>query len=295
MAAIVERAAAEARPGTPRAIWCAIADCLRPSPLVALFRTMLQLSRRQNEILDVLAQHGYVAIEEMVAAFNVTPQTLRRDLQVLSDRGLLRRHHGGASANLSTINADYGQRHVELEAEKASIGRAAAELVTPGSSLFLTPGTTVDALAKAIAERRPSGLRVVTNSTIAAAILEDCPGISIQVTGGLWMRHNRSLSGIPAVATVESYRCDLHLTSVGAIDPEGNLLEYRDEEAAVARAMLRNARRRVLLADHTKFSRAAMCRLAHLSEVSTLITDRKPSPATARVIKEAGCQLIVSS
>jgi DeoR family transcriptional regulator, glycerol-3-phosphate regulon repressor len=256
---------------------------------------MIQLSRRQNEILDVLAQRGYVAIEEMVATFNVTPQTLRRDLQLLSDRGLLRRHHGGASANLSTDNVEYGQRHVEMEAEKASIGRAAAELVKPGSSLFLTPGTTVDALAKAIADRRPSGLRVVTNSTFAASILEECPGISIQVTGGLWMRHNRSLSGIPAVAMVESYRCDLLMTSIGAIDPEGNLLEYRDEEAVVARAMLRNARRKVLLADHTKFSRVAMSRLAHLSDVSTLITDRKPSPTTARMIKGTACELIISS
>src|SRR5690606_3387754 len=152
-----------------------IADCLRRPPLVALMRAMIQLTRRQNEILDALAQRGYVGIEEMVATFNVTPQTLRRDLQLLSDRGLLRRHHGGASANISTANVEYGKRHVEMEAEKAAIGRAAAELVKPGTSLFLTPGTTIDALAKAIAVRRPSGLRVVTNSTFAASILEDCP------------------------------------------------------------------------------------------------------------------------
>ena len=75
-------------------------------------------------------------------------QPLRRDLQELSDRGLLRRHHGGASANLSTVNADYDLRHVETAQEKAAIGRAAAELVKPGSSIFLTPGTTIDALAK---------------------------------------------------------------------------------------------------------------------------------------------------
>ena len=86
------------------------------------------------------------AVTKMVAAFEVTPQTLRRDLQMLAEHGLLRRHHGGASANISTANVDYGKRHVEMEAEKAAIGRAAAELVTPGSSLFLSTGTTVDAL-----------------------------------------------------------------------------------------------------------------------------------------------------
>ena len=255
---------------------------------------MVPLSKRHSEILDILSRRGYLAIEEMVAAFNVTPQTLRRDLQDMSDRGLLRRHHGGASANLSTVNADYDLRHVETAAEKASIGRAAAELVKPGSSLFLTPGTTIDALAKAIAERRPNGLRVITNSTSAATILEHCPDISIQITGGHWLGHNRAVGGIAAVASVENYRCDLLLTSIGAIAGDGSLLEYRDEEAVVARAMLRNARRTVMLADHSKFARVATSRLAHLGEFSTLITDRRPNPETSRMIEKSGCELIIS-
>jgi DeoR family glycerol-3-phosphate regulon repressor len=255
---------------------------------------MAPLSKRHSEILDMLARRGYLAIEEMVAAFNVTPQTLRRDLQELSDRDLLRRHHGGASANLSTANADYDLRHVETADGKAAIGRAAAALVSPGTSLFLTPGTTVDALAKAIAERRPNGLRVVTNSTSAATILEHCPDISIQITGGRWLGHNRAVGGIAAVADVENYRCDLLLTSIGAIAPDGSLLEYRDEEAVVGRAMLRNARRSILLADHSKFSRVATSLLAPLAEFDTLVTDRKPNAEWAAVIARSGCELIVT-
>lgn len=255
---------------------------------------MDQLSKRHGEILELLGRRGYVAIEEMVSAFNVTPQTLRRDLQDLSDRGLLRRHHGGASANLSTANADYGLRHVETAEGKAAIGRAAAAFVKPGSSLFLTPGTTTDALAKAIAEQAPGGLRVITNSTAAAAILENCPGISIQITGGLWMGHNRAVAGTPAVEFVENYRCDLLLTSIGGIDPEGNLLEYRDEEVAVGRVMLRNARRKLLLADQSKFGRVATSRLCHLGDIDVLITDRAPANASAHMISGAGCELIVA-
>jgi len=252
------------------------------------------LSKRHSDILDILSRRGYLAIEEMVAAFNVTPQTLRRDLQDMSDRGLLRRHHGGASANMSTANADYDLRHVETAAEKASIGRAAAELVKPGSSLFLTPGTTVDALAKAIAERRPSGLRLITNSTSAASILENCPNISIEITGGRWLGHNRAVGGIAAVASLENYRCDLLLTSIGAIAADGTLLEYRDEEAVVGRVMLRNARRTIMLADHSKFARVATSRVAHLGEFSTLITDRKPPPAILAMIEKSGCELVIS-
>ncbi|MEN5083313.1 DeoR/GlpR family DNA-binding transcription regulator [Bosea sp. TWI1241] len=256
---------------------------------------MEPLSKRHTDILDILARRGYAAIEELVETFNVTPQTLRRDLQELSDRGLLRRHHGGASANLSTANADYGLRHVETASEKAAIARAAAEFVKPGSSLFLTPGTTVDALAKAVAERRPSGLRVVTSSTAAAAILDKCPEISIMITGGRWLGPNRAMGGMHAASFVEQYRCDLFITSIGGIDQDGNLLEYRDDEAVVGRTMLRNARRSILLADHSKFSRVAMSRVAHLSEIGTLITDREPGPATMQMIRDARCELIIAS
>lgn len=255
---------------------------------------MEPLSKRHADILDILGKRGYVAIEEIVSAFNVTPQTVRRDLQDLADRGLLRRHHGGASANLSTANTDYGLRVVETATEKAAMARAAAELVTPGTSFFITPGTTMDALAKAIAERRPRGLRVVTNSTAAAAILDKCPEISILITGGHWLGPNRACGGMHAAAFIENYRCDLHLTSIGGIDAAGNLLEYRDDEAVVGRTMLRNARCSVLLADHTKFSRVAMSRLAHLSEISTLVTDRQPVAATAQMIRDARCELIVA-
>ena len=255
---------------------------------------MEPLSKRHADILDILGKRGYVAIEEIVSAFNVTPQTVRRDLQDLADRGLLRRHHGGASANLSTANTDYGLRLVETATEKAAIARAAAELVTPGTSLFMTPGTTMDAFARAVAERRPRGLRVVTNSTAAAAILDKCPEISILITGGHWLGPNRACGGMHAAAFIENYRCDLHMTSIGGIDAAGNLLEYRDDEAVVGRTMLRNARRSVLLADHTKFSRVAMARLAHLSEISTLVTDRQPPAATTQMIRDARCELIVA-
>lgn len=256
--------------------------------------TMANLNQRHSEILDILSRRGYAAIEELAAVFKVTPQTLRRDLQELSDRGLLRRHHGGASANLSTVNADYDLRHDETAQGKAAIGRAAAALVKPGSSLFLTPGTTIDALAKAIAERAPNGLRIITNSTTAASVLERCPGVAIQITGGLWMGHNRAVAGAAAVAVVENYRCDLCFTSIGGIDSDGNLLEYKDDETIVARAMLRNSRQRVLLADHTKFTRVAICRLAHLRDVDTLVTDRQPAKPMMKILADAGCEVIVA-
>lgn len=252
------------------------------------------LPRRHRDILDILAQRGYAAIEELVEAFDVTPQTLRRDLQELADRGLLRRHHGGASVHSSTANADYGLRHVETAEEKARIGHALAELIAPGTSIFVTPGTTVEAAAKAIAERRLSGLHVITNSIAIATILDNLPDVTIHLTGGLWLRRNRTVAGMAAAEFAARFRCDVHIASIGAIDSDGALLEYRDEDATVARTMLGNARRRILLADHSKFSRSATCVVGNLRDIDTLITDRKPSAPVLRAIRNAQCELIVA-
>lgn len=257
-------------------------------------KNMAALITRHDRILETLEVQGYLTIEEMAEMFAVSPQTIRRDIRDLAERGLLRRHHGGASINRSTANAAYNLRYEETAAEKAAIAEAAARLVKPGNSLFLTPGTTVDAFARALARCQPAGLRIVTNSISAATILADCPDVSIQVTGGRWSKFNGAVCGMYAAEFVEQYRCDLLVTSIGGIDSEGNLLEYRDEEVVVGRSMLRNARRRVLLADHTKFGRVAMARLAHLRDFNVLVTDRQPVGVIKAMIEEARCELLIA-
>jgi DeoR family transcriptional regulator, glycerol-3-phosphate regulon repressor len=256
---------------------------------------MINLSKRRRNIIDLLARRGYVAIEELSAEFDVTPQTLRRDLQELAEQGLLRRHHGGASANSSTANSDYVMRHIENAEEKARIGTCVAAMIPSGASVFMTPGTTVEAAARAVAAHPVGSLHIVTNSTVAAGILDHCPGVAIQLTGGTWLSNNRALGGNGAVQTVDRFRCDFAVMSIGAIDPAGCLLEYRDEEVVVARAMLRNARHPILLADHTKFSRAATFMLGQLHEFATLVTDQPPRGAVAKLIKDSRCRLVVAS
>lgn len=271
----------------PPAVQSAIAPRYRAS-------SVMQADARHQQILDLLMRRGYAGIEELAAGFDVTPQTIRRDLQDLADRGLLRRHHGGASMMSSTVNTDYAKRHVENAAEKARIGAVAADLITPGSSVFLTPGTTVEAAATAIADSGLNGLRVITNSTVAAQILSRNPKIVIHVTGGTWQSNNHSLSGPTAAEIADRYRCDFMLTGIGAIDADGWLVEFRDEETVVARAMLANARRRILMADYSKFSRVATCKLARLGDITTLITDRPPPPKMRRTIKDSGCEVVIA-
>lgn len=239
---------------------------------------------RHGRILDVLRSRGYAAIEELAASMSVTPQTIRRDLGELARQGMLRRHHGGASLSSSIANTDYALRHVENAEAKARIAEAAAALVPEGSSLFLTLGTTVEATAAALAGRRD--LRVVTNSTAAARILGTSRSIPVQVIGGHWQQHNGGLAGALAAEMAARWRCDVLITGIGAISADGLLLEYHDDEVAVARVMLANARRTILVADHSKFYKAATCVLAPLSAVGVLVTDRA-LPATHQNALEA--------
>jgi len=245
---------------------------------------------RHGRILEILRRRGYAAIDELAGALSVTPQTIRRDLHDLAAEGVLRRHHGGASLPSSIANTDYALRHVENAPAKDVIAQAAAERVPEGSSVFLTLGTTVEAVAEALTARRQ--LRVVTNSTAAARILGAAPGIAVQVLGGRFRALNGGLAGPLTAELAARWRCDLLITGIGAISADGWLLDYHEEEVAVVRVMLAQARSTILVADHTKFLKTAACVLAPLSAVACLVTDRAPPATHADALREAGTDVI---
>jgi DeoR family glycerol-3-phosphate regulon repressor len=247
---------------------------------------------RHGRILEMLRRRGYAAIDELAVELAVTPQTIRRDLQDLAGEGLLRRHHGGASLPSSIANTDYALRQVENAQEKARIAAAAAARVAEGSSVFLTLGTTVEAVAAALTAKRE--LRVVTNSTAAARILGAAPGISVHVLGGSFRAANGGLVGAVAAEAAARWRCDLLIKGVGAITPDGWLLDYHEDEVAVARVMMAHARATMLVADHTKFLKTAACVVAPLSSVAMMVTDRRLPRSHAAALRQARAELVVA-
>lgn len=249
---------------------------------------------RHAGILDALRRRGgYAGIEELASGLSVTPQTIRRDLSEMADKGLLRRHHGGASLPSSIANTDYAVRQVENRAAKERIARAAAALIPDGSSLFLTLGTTVEAAAAALAATH-SDLLVVTNSSAAARILGAAPGMKVHLLGGVWQARNGGLAGATAAEMAGRWRCDTLLTGAGAVDAEGWLLDYHEDEVAVARAMLGGARRIMILADAAKFRRTAPCRVARPGRDALLVTDAAVPAATGRALRKAGAEIVLA-
>ncbi len=238
---------------------------------------------RRERILELLRGSGYMSIDDLVAQFRVTPQTLRGDLNRLADEGRLVRHHGGASMPSSVANTSYALRRSEFTREKNHIADSLAHWLPDRCSLFMSLGTTLLAVAQALGVRKE--LKVITNSVEAAQALVTHAETEVILLGGHLQRRNLGVSGTGTLAAVEQYRADLCLFSVGGIDAEGNLLDYHEAEVDIVRAMLRRSRRRVLVVDHSKFGRTASVRIGSIVEVSAIATDQPLPPHINKLLR----------
>ena len=228
--------------------------------------------RRQSEIIALARETGRVGVEEMAGRFGVTPQTIRRDLHDLCEQRMLTRVHGGAMIASGVENLAYDARRLVAQPHKRLIGEAAARLVPAQSSLFINIGTTTEEVARALA--RHEGLLVITNNLHVAVELYRRPGIEVVMAGGTVRRSDGGVTGAATVDLVNQFRVDLAVIGTSAIDADGTLLDFDLREVRVSRAIIEQARRVVLVTDSSKFARQAPVRVAHLSEVDTLVTDR---------------------
>ena len=156
----------------------------------------MALTFRQTDILGIARDEGKVQVEDLARRFEVTVQTLRRDLTELAEGGQLERVHGGAVLRSGVANIAYGERRALMAAEKAAIGRACAADIEPGSSVFLNIGTTTEAVARALLDHRE--MMVVTNNINIAQILSASPDCEIHLVGGVFRRSDGGLVGAKA-------------------------------------------------------------------------------------------------
>jgi DeoR family glycerol-3-phosphate regulon repressor len=137
-------------------------------------------------------------------------------------------------------------------------------------------------------------MKIVTNSLEVAGILAPRADMEVVVAGGHVQRHNGGVVGASAVEFVSRYKCDFMVTGIGAIDVDGTLLEFHETEVAVAQAMLANARRVLVAADHSKFKRTANYRLCSLKDIDALYTDATPDRTTSARARTSGARIVVA-
>ena len=232
----------------------------------------MPISIRQNEILDLARSEGRVLVDDLARRFEVTLQTIRRDLSELAEAGLLDRVHGGAVPRSGMVNLGYeARRRMNAEA-KAAIGRACAAQIPDNSSVILNIGTTTEAVARALLGHR--NLTVVTNNMNVANIMIHNDSCEVIVAGGAVRRSDGGLVGELTTQFFEQFKVDYAVIGTSALDIDGDLLDFDLAEVRVSRAILRQARRAFLVTDHSKLGRPAPARIASLSEIDTVFTDQ---------------------
>lgn len=248
---------------------------------------------RQERIMALVRRRGFVSIEALSRHFDVTPQTIRRDINQLCELQLLRRYHGGAGLPSSVENLAYQTRQVLWLREKQAIARACAEQIPDDASLFINIGTTTEEVAKALMHHR--GLRIITNNLNVASIMSSNPDFDVIVAGGLVRARDRGIVGEATIDLIGQFKLDYGIIGISGIDGDGTLLDFDYREVRVARAIVENSRRVFLVADHTKFGRNAMVRLGHVDQLDAVFTDQDPPEDVGRVLSDAGVQVEIAA
>lgn len=251
---------------------------------------MVELSTRQLEIMAAAREAGRVGVEELARRFDVTPQTIRKDLNDLCDRRLMSRVHGGAVVASGVENLSYEARRFVAADEKRAIGRAAAGLIANASSLFINIGTTTEEVASALVGHE--NMLVITNNLNVALLLYPLASFEVIVAGGPVRRADGAVVGSAAVELIRQFKVDTAVIGSSAIDEDGSLLDFDYREVRVAQAIIENARRVILVADRTKLHRSAPVRIAHLGQIDTFVTDSLPSERLRRLCQDRGIRLI---
>lgn len=249
---------------------------------------------RQNDLLNEVRARGSISVEALAEQFGVTLQTVRRDIQRLSEAGLVARFHGGVrSPSSTTENIAYRQRQA-LQAEgKARIARAIAARIPAGRSLILNLGTTTEAIARELLHHQ--GLRVITNNLNVAMILADNPDCELVMVGGVVRSRDRGVVGEAAVDFIRQFKVDIGLIGISGIEADGSLRDFDYREVMVARAIIEHSREVWLASDHSKFNRPAMAEVARLPQIDLLCTDAPPPEPFPRLLADAGVQLVVAT
>ena len=252
------------------------------------------LTPRQSDIVGIAKSEGRVTVDSLADRFQVTPQTIRKDLNDLCDRGVLQRYHGGAVLPGSGIaNFGYEARRKLATREKQLIGLRAASLIPDGSSLLINIGTTTEQVAVAL--RTKQGLLAITNNINVVNILQGYEQVEVIVAGGVVRHLDGGVVGEAAIDFIRQFKVDYAVIGTSAIDEDGTLLDFDYREVKVAQAIVGCARRSILVADSMKLERTAPARIGHISQLDYFVTNAPLPPRLRDVCRDHDVQVEIAA
>lgn len=257
---------------------------------------ILQHSLRHDERLDAITElvltAGSMRIEELAEIFGVSTMTVRRDLDTLDSRGVLRKSRGLVTALATSLfesSPEYRAR--QNQDAKRSVARAAFEFVEPGQAVILDDSTTGLHLAEHLPQRQP--LTVITNFQRAMTQLLGHPGIALIALGGQHYQWCDAYMGSLTLSALQTLRADVLFMSTPAVTDDICFHQHHDA-AMLKRAMWQIAATRILMVDHTKFSQRALHGHIALTEFDAVIVDAQTEPSDVKRLRDKGVNVVVA-
>ncbi|RXZ83540.1 DeoR/GlpR transcriptional regulator [Paenibacillaceae bacterium] len=251
---------------------------------------------RHNAILHLLHGNQSVRVTELIDKFNVSFETIRRDLDYLEKEGFLKRVHGGATLPASDYRKElpFSVRELKRTKEKSELSQTAARLVTEGQSLFLDISTTNTEFAKVLMQQFER-LTIITNSFPISALLMNKPGFTIIFIGGVVRNSEQCVVGDIAEEFVSRFHADLFFMSISGLSLADGLTDYGMGEIQLKKKMMSCAKEIVVLADSSKFGAVSLSRVCGFDEINRIVTDSNIDQQLVRTYSEHGIEVIYSS
>jgi DeoR family fructose operon transcriptional repressor len=252
-------------------------------------------AERRLRIKEILSSQRAIKASELAEVLGVVPTTVRRDLAALEQEGFLVRSHGGAISRSSSTSFQpcYEALLRTNHKEKVAIAQEAAKLILDGDTIFLESSTTVFELARLL--QRRSRLTVVTNAPAVLWHLHHSSGVTVTSTGGDLRQDIAYLCGVWTRRVLSEIRLDKAILGVTAIDPSYGMSAASHEEAEVKQLLIKAARQRIALADHTKFGKQSYAFVGPVTDINILVTDAGVDGTYVQQLQEKGIQVVIAN
>jgi len=252
-------------------------------------------AERRRQIIEAVRDQKTVSVRRLADRFHVSASTIRRDLNALEKAGLLARTYGGAEASLlSARERSLAERRVSQADAKRCIGRAAAELITAGETLFLDGGTTVECMVPHLGGIQ--GLTVVTFGLNGLARLAGLEGVTVIAIGGELDHRTLTMGGALAHEFLRTHgiRFDRAFLAASGASARGGITNASLDEIPLKRIAMDLARESVLLVDSTKLGQDAVAQIAPMERIALLVTDGMAPKDEVSRLRQMGVRIIIA-
>lgn len=251
---------------------------------------MLGIERRQK-IMEILQRESKVYVAKLAQEFNITEETVRRDLEKLENQNLLQRSYGGAVLpEKATEDISFDQRSITNVDEKRALTNKASSLIEDGDTIFMDSSSTALMLRPHLEQKE--NITIITNSVRFLYDAALNTNLRILSTGGRLKKNSFALIGPSALDTIRKFTADLAIISCKALSRQHGSMESTEEEAVIKSAMIQRAKKTILLADHHKFDKTAFVHACDLQSIACIVTDLKPAQEWIKLAEKKGIDII---